>query len=101
MNMIPPKLTDKIAAKLDASPRVVVDWRDAWKWASTRSMSLAAATVTAWASLPAEWRDAVPHWVFAVVVVFELVLGIVGRVVVQTPPEDGSSIPSDPPNGEK
>lgn len=86
-----PKITAKLAANLDASPHIVVDWRNVWRWASTRSMALAGAEVTAWTGLPADWRAACPHWAFALVVLSTLALGIIGRVIVQTPPEGESS----------
>jgi L-asparagine transporter-like permease len=81
-----PKLADRVSASLDASALVVNDWRDAWRWLSMRAMALSGAEVAGWGALPQPWRDAVPHWVFVLVVLSTLALGMIGRVVQQAKP---------------
>ena len=79
-----PKLADAVAAKLDASPRIVNNWRDAWRWASMRSMGFSTGLLAAWAALPQDMRQDMPHWLLPVIVIAVLVFGMVGRVVNQS-----------------
>lgn len=61
------------------------DWRSAWRWFSVQAMTIAAAITAAWAALPAPYTAALPSWVFPVLVILVLVLGVVGRLVKQEP----------------
>lgn len=58
-----------------------------WRWFSMQAMAVSTATLTSWGALPEKYQTLVPiQWVLYGVAVV-LVLGIIGRLVDQTPPE--------------
>lgn len=64
-------------------PRLVPDWREAWRWASMHAMGAAIIVQSAWQVLDADMRESLPAgWVRALTVAL-LVLGIAGRLVDQ------------------
>ena len=62
---------------------LVEDWKDCWRWFSTRAMVIAAALQTGWMQIPENFKADVPpsfvHWLTVAI----LVAGVVGRVVKQ------------------
>lgn len=64
------------------------DWKRAWRWYSVQAMTLATALIGAWVAMPEDWRAIVPEGVAHAAAVVTLLLGIVGRVVVQDPPPE-------------
>lgn len=67
------------------------DWRDAWRWFSVQAMVIAAALVLAWQAVPDDLRAAAPSWLTTAVLVLILALGVLGRVIQQTPPPSTKS----------
>lgn len=65
--------------------KLVDDARSAWRWLSMQIPAANTAFLATWALLPQKFQDALPMpWVIGIAVVL-LVLGMVGRVVDQTP----------------
>lgn len=64
-------------------PRLIPQWRRAWRMFSVQAMALAAGIQGVWPTIPPEMKATIPpnvvHWVSLVL----LVAGIVGRMVVQ------------------
>lgn len=62
---------------------LVEDWKDCWKWFSTRAMVIAGALQTTWLTMPEEFKADVPptlvHWLTVAI----LIAGVIGRVVKQ------------------
>jgi protein-S-isoprenylcysteine O-methyltransferase Ste14 len=71
-------------------PRLVSDWRRAWRWFSVQAFVILGAVGPVWAMIPEDWRAAVPSawlgWGAAVLAV----LGIAGRVIAQDKPAEGA-----------
>lgn len=67
---------------------LVHNWRDAWRWVSMQSMSIAIAIQATWALLSDDMRLLVPHKMVAWGTVAFLVTGIIGRLVKQDKPND-------------
>lgn len=65
--------------------RLVPDWRHAWTWLSMHAMAWSAAILLAYTSLPPAFIARVPEWAVNAIVAAVLVLGMVGRLVDQTP----------------
>ena len=66
--------------------RLVADWRRAWRWYSVNMPSLAAALLATWAIIPEKMQDSFSPTELKVFAVSLLVLGVLGRLVDQTPP---------------
>ena len=65
--------------------KLIDNWRQAWRWFSVQSMLIAGAIQTTWLTLPADLKDTIPvGWVLGVAVAV-LVLGVIGRLIDQTP----------------
>ena len=68
-------------------PRVVSDWRRAWKWYSVNIPTVNAAMLATWTALPEKFQSAIPiHWLLWMAVVL-LIAGVVGRLIDQKPKE--------------
>lgn len=61
------------------------NWRRAWRWYSMHAMTLATALIGAWMAMPEDWREAAPEGVVHGAAIVSLVLGMLGRLVVQAP----------------
>lgn len=71
--------------------RLVDGWKRSWTWFSTQAMTLALLVQGAWLAMPEDLRAAIkPSWVFVIAIAL-LVLGIVGRMVDQSPPDDAKT----------
>lgn len=65
--------------------KLVDDWRSALRWFSVQVPAVNAAFLLTWSQLPQKFQDALPlPWVIGIAVVL-LVVGVVGRLVKQTP----------------
>lgn len=64
-------------------PKLVDDWRRAWRWFSMQCMTLAGVVQGAWAAMPDDMRDSVPPNAVTILTISLLALGIVGRLVKQ------------------
>ena len=90
--MTAPKLADQLAAKLDASPKVVTDWRRFFHWRSVQipafgTILLAIGPASAYAFGAVALRDLLPmYWVSCIAIVVFLAT-MVGRLIHQTPAE--------------
>ena len=84
MTEIVKKVAIVVAAKLDASPKVVPDWRNFWKWSSVR-WSIAGvfsqiAQSAALAYMIYEFHGAGPVWFQVLVTVFALLCFIASLI---------------------
>ena len=62
--------------------KMVENWDCAWRWASIRCMTVAAAIQGAWTFIPDDMRSSIPHGVVEVITISLLVVGVAGRVTV-------------------
>lgn len=65
--------------------KLVPNWSRAWRWLSVQAMVVAGALQGAWMFVPDDLRTSVPHGVVQGFTIVLLVLGVIGRVVDQTP----------------
>lgn len=64
-------------------PKLIANWRKAWRMLSVQIPAINAAFIATWAALPQKFQDAYPlPWALGTVLVL-LVLGVVGRLVKQ------------------
>ncbi|WP_043112811.1 hypothetical protein [Solimonas flava] len=64
-------------------PRLVPDWRDAWRWYSTHCLAIAFAMQATWLELPPEFKALAPDWLIHAMTMLALVCGFVGRLLDQ------------------
>lgn len=69
---------------------LVDDWRHCWRWFSMHAMVLGAAIQGAWLEVPDDLRAQVPAYLIQKIVLAIFVLGIVARLIRQTPKEGGA-----------
>lgn len=62
----------------------IANWRQGWRFISTQAMALSLAISGAWLSVPEKLQDRLPDGLIAVILMPILILGIIGRFVVQT-----------------
>ena len=68
-------------------PRVVSDWRRAWKWLSIQIPALNIAFLSTWALLPPKFQDAISApWAIGIAVGL-IAAGMFGRLIDQKPKE--------------
>lgn len=65
--------------------KLVEDWKRAWRWISVQAMVLAGALQGAWMFVPDDLRTSIPPGVVQGFTIVLLVLGVMGRLVDQTP----------------
>lgn len=66
-------------------PTLVDNARSAWRWFSVQAMVLAGAIQGAWVFIPEDMRISIPPGIVQWTTIVLLVLGVVGRLVDQTP----------------
>lgn len=71
------------------APKLIEDWRSAWKWASVRFQTAAVAVQGAWLSLSDDMKADFPKHAINVLTVVLLIMGIGGRLIKQVPKEGG------------
>lgn len=69
-------------------PKLVDDWKQAWRFASVNCMALATAIQGAWMSLDDDMRSQLPKDAIHLATIAILIAGITGRLVRQSPPSD-------------
>lgn len=65
--------------------RLVANWKRAWRWISVQAMVLAGALQGAWMFVPDDLRASIPPGVVQGFTIVLLTLGVIGRLVDQTP----------------
>jgi membrane protein required for beta-lactamase induction len=65
--------------------KLVEDWKDGWRWISTRCMALSLAMLGTWEVVPSEWKSSLPDGTLKYLVTALLVLGVFGRFIDQAP----------------
>lgn len=65
------------------TPKLIPNWRRAWRMASVQAMSAALAILSAWGAMPEDLKARIPEDVVLGLAIALLVLGIVGRLVDQ------------------
>ena len=85
--MIPPKVADRIAAKLDASPKVIANWRDAWRfksiWANAGVFVMALGNGITFAAGAVPFWTMLPHLIVSAVITVLAIVGTIMRLRVQ------------------
>lgn len=71
-------------------PKLVDDWRQAYRWLSVNCMALATAIQGTWMTLGDDMRSELPKYAIHIATIAILVAGITGRLVKQSPSEDKS-----------
>lgn len=69
-------------------PKLVENWRSAWRWFSIHAMFVTASLQLAWVELPPDVRMGLPPHVISYASIALLVLGIIGRLIRQEPGGD-------------
>lgn len=69
-------------------PKLIKNWRHAWRMFSVNAMGWGAAALAAWPALPPDLKATIDPAIFVRCVAGLLVLGILGRLIDQTPPGD-------------
>lgn len=64
-------------------PKLIPNWRRAWRMASIQAQATALAVLGGWQALPDEMRAVVPAWAVLTLAMVLLVAGIVGRLIDQ------------------
>ena len=64
--------------------KLIEDWKDGWKWASTRCMTLAASLQGAWIAVPEDMKEHIPVSIVSGITIGLLFLGILGRLTVKS-----------------
>lgn len=65
--------------------KLVPDWKRSLRWFSVQVPAVNTAFLSTWALLPVKFQDAVPvPWVIGIAVAL-IVIGVVGRLIDQTP----------------
>lgn len=74
---------------------LIEDWKQSWKFASTRinvvgllTMGAAEFLGQAWSGLPSEIKDHIPHATTIAIILFAL--SMVGRIIKLREPDDGN-----------
>lgn len=73
-------------------PHLIPNWRNALRMFSVQAQVCAAALLTGWGTLPAQWQDQFPLWAITTLTCLVLALGVIGRLIqqpsVETKPND-------------
>ena len=64
-------------------PKLVHDWKRAWRWFSVQAMIASTAILSTWAVLPADMKAKLPDELGLYAAIATLVLGVAGRLVDQ------------------
>ncbi len=67
---------------------LIADWKAGWKLLSVQANSIGAAIAVTYASMYEQLKDTLPPQYMAGITAAVFVLGIVGRLVSQTPKDD-------------
>lgn len=68
--------------------KLIPNWKRAHRFLSVQLTALNGAAVAAWASVPDDWRAAIPHALVVGAGIFMFVATIFVRMIDQTPPEE-------------
>jgi len=68
-------------------PKLVPDWRRAWRWYSVNCPMLAVALLGTWATLPEKMQDSFTPLQLQCMAIGLIVLGVGGRLIDQSPKE--------------
>jgi hypothetical protein len=68
--------------------KLIEEWRNCWKYLSVQANSVGVAITATYASLYEQLKENLPPRYMMIAVVLVFVLGIAGRLIVQTP-KDG------------
>lgn len=64
-------------------PRLIPNWRRAWRMFSVQAQALAVAVLGGWQALPDDLRATIPPWAVVTLASVLLLAGIVGRLIDQ------------------
>lgn len=64
-------------------PRLIPNWRRAWRMASVQAQTAALAVIGGWQAIPDDMRATVPTWMMLTLAMLLLVAGIIGRLIDQ------------------
>lgn len=63
--------------------KLIPEWKQSWRFFSTQAMMAAAALNAVWLELPQDLKVQLPDWIPTTVTILLMVLGLVGRLVLQ------------------
>ena len=64
-------------------PRLIPQWKRAWRMFSVQAQALAVAVLGGWQALPDDLRATIPPWAVVTLATVLLLAGIVGRLIDQ------------------
>ena len=64
-------------------PRLIPNWRKAWRMLSIQAQTAALAVIGGWQALPDDLRSVIPAGMVFGLAMFLLVAGIIGRLIDQ------------------
>lgn len=64
-------------------PRLIPNWKRAWRMFSVQAQALAVAVLGGWQALPDDLRASIPPWAVVTLATGLLLAGIVGRLIDQ------------------
>jgi hypothetical protein len=67
---------------------LIENWKHAWKWLSVQIPAVNIAFLGTWSALPTKFQDAIPLPYVIGTAVSLIVIGVVGRLIDQTPKVD-------------
>lgn len=68
--------------------KLIEGWKRAYRMFSVQAMLVAGALLATWTALPEDLKAAFPGWVDNVAAISILVLGVIGRLVDQSKPQE-------------
>lgn len=66
-----------------ADEHLVPEWRKGWRFISVRAAALQAGVLIAWAQMPDDLKNALPHWLMPAIAGFVLFVGTCGAFLNQ------------------
>ncbi|MET3817223.1 MULTISPECIES: hypothetical protein [Pantoea] len=68
--------------------KLVSDWRNWWRWHSTKAIIALGMLPTIWFELPPEWKAEIPSSWMRIAAIVVMVIGVYSRMTLQKPPEN-------------
>lgn len=63
--------------------KLIENWKASWRLFSVQAMAISSAGLATWAVLPEDLKAALPHWLVPMMAAVTMILGIVGRLILQ------------------
>lgn len=66
-------------------PKLIDNWKEAWRWMSVNCMTGAAALQAAWLAMPDDLRASLPNHFMSITTMGLLFMGLFGRLTTKKP----------------